>query len=106
MVRTAPSVEEIVNDFPQPTVPNVSGEPIYETIHIIHKILQENAVLVNSNAGGGAHGHLALVLTPGHYQQVTGHIFAPSMHPGRTPQNPRAFLLQQDLQAGRDNYFA
>eukprot|EP00957_Ditylum_brightwellii_P095019 7236029-Ditylum_brightwellii.AAC.1 len=105
MERTAPSAEEIVSDFLQPTVPKVSGEPCYETIHIIHKILQENAALVNSNAVGGAHGHLAPVLTPGHYQQVTGHVFAHSVHPGPPPPNPRAFLLQKYLQASRDNYF-
>eukprot|EP00957_Ditylum_brightwellii_P136907 10441137-Ditylum_brightwellii.AAC.1 len=63
MARTVPSAEEILADFPQPTVPKVPKEPTYEAIHIIHKILQENAASVNSNAGGGAHGHLALVLT-------------------------------------------
>eukprot|EP00957_Ditylum_brightwellii_P052527 3983478-Ditylum_brightwellii.AAC.1 len=106
MMRTAHTAEEIVSDFPQPTVPMVSGEPSYETIHIIHNILQENAALVNNNAEGGAHGHLSFVLTPGHYQQVTGHIFIQPAHPGPTPPNPRAFFLQQDLQTGRDNYFA
>eukprot|EP00957_Ditylum_brightwellii_P110177 8404085-Ditylum_brightwellii.AAC.1 len=69
MARTALSAEEIVGDFPQPTAPKVSGEPSYETIHIIHKILQENVASVNRDAGGGAHGHLTLVLTSGHYQQ-------------------------------------
>eukprot|EP00957_Ditylum_brightwellii_P072573 5515048-Ditylum_brightwellii.AAC.1 len=67
---------------------------MYETIHRIHKILEENATLVYSNLGGGAHGHLALVLTPaGHYQQVTGHVFTTPNRPGPNPPNPQAFLL-------------
>eukprot|EP00957_Ditylum_brightwellii_P049384 3746888-Ditylum_brightwellii.AAC.1 len=106
MTRIAPSAEETIADFSQHTVPKAPGEPIYKTTHIIHKILQENAASINSNAGGGAHEHLALVLTPGHYHQVTGHVFAPPTHPGPTPPNPRAFFATQDLQAQRDNYFA
>eukprot|EP00957_Ditylum_brightwellii_P033049 2505966-Ditylum_brightwellii.AAC.2 len=66
MVRKAPTVEEILNDFPHPTVPQVTGEPMYDAIHHIHKILQENASSLHSNTGGGAHGHFALVLTLGH----------------------------------------
>eukprot|EP00957_Ditylum_brightwellii_P022875 1726638-Ditylum_brightwellii.AAC.1 len=60
MARKAPTVEEILNDFPHPTVPQVTGEPTYETIHRVHKILQESASSVHSNLGGGMHGHLAL----------------------------------------------
>eukprot|EP00957_Ditylum_brightwellii_P078280 5951935-Ditylum_brightwellii.AAC.1 len=89
MTRKAPTVEEIINDFPHPTVPRITGEPTYDTIHTVHKILQENAASTHSNKGGGAHGHLALVLTPGHYQQVTGHAFAAPAHPGLNPKNPR-----------------
>eukprot|EP00957_Ditylum_brightwellii_P043909 3329945-Ditylum_brightwellii.AAC.1 len=92
MARTAPSTEETLADFLQPTLPKVSGEPTYETIHIIHKILQENAASINSNAGGGAHRHLALVLTPGHYHQVTGRVFAPPTHLGPMPPYPQAFF--------------
>eukprot|EP00957_Ditylum_brightwellii_P158338 12052447-Ditylum_brightwellii.AAC.1 len=69
MARTAPTVEEIMRDFPHPTVLKVSGESTYDSIHRIYKLLQENAASVHSDLGGGAHGHLALVLTPGHYQQ-------------------------------------
>eukprot|EP00957_Ditylum_brightwellii_P095988 7313642-Ditylum_brightwellii.AAC.2 len=87
MVRTALTVEDTLTDFPQPTIPKVNGEPSYETIHVVHTILQENAIPVHSDKGEGAHGHLALVLTSGHYQQVTGNIFAPPVHPGPTPPN-------------------
>eukprot|EP00957_Ditylum_brightwellii_P003290 249675-Ditylum_brightwellii.AAC.1 len=105
MVRTAPTVEGILKDFPQPTIPRVNGEPSHETIYVAHKTLQENDASVHSNEGRGAHGHLALVLMTGHYQQVTGNIFTPPVHPGPPPPNPQFFLLAQDLQVQRDNYF-
>eukprot|EP00957_Ditylum_brightwellii_P199596 15215727-Ditylum_brightwellii.AAC.1 len=70
------------------------------------QILQENAASVNSNAGGGTHGHLALVLTPVHYNQVTGHVFVTPTHPRPMLPNPRAFFPTQDLQVQWGNYFA
>eukprot|EP00957_Ditylum_brightwellii_P000356 27398-Ditylum_brightwellii.AAC.1 len=83
MARMAPTVEKFLSDLPPPTVPKVTGEPTYKSIHTIHKILKEYAASVHINLGGGAHGHLALVLMPGHYQQVTGHVFnEPNHHPG------------------------
>eukprot|EP00957_Ditylum_brightwellii_P036603 2773455-Ditylum_brightwellii.AAC.1 len=88
MARTAPTAEEIMSDFPHPTVTRVTKEPMHGTLHTIHKLLQENAASVHSNASGGAHGHLALVLTPAHYQQVTGHLFNPPVHPGPNLPNP------------------
>eukprot|EP00957_Ditylum_brightwellii_P045873 3479864-Ditylum_brightwellii.AAC.1 len=106
MVRSLPSVEEILTDFPQPLVPKVSGEPSYEPIHLIHKILKENTASVHSNLEGDRHGHLALVLTPTHYQQVTGHIYVTLMHPGSHPPNPRAFILQHNLQVQWDAYYS
>eukprot|EP00957_Ditylum_brightwellii_P140992 10741470-Ditylum_brightwellii.AAC.1 len=77
-------------------------EPTYADIRTIHKCFHKNAASAHSNAGSGAHKHLALVLTPVHYQQVTGHLFNPPLHPGPNLPNLHAFLLQHDLQAQRD----
>eukprot|EP00957_Ditylum_brightwellii_P106495 8125055-Ditylum_brightwellii.AAC.1 len=106
MTRKAPTVEETINNFPNPPVPRITGEPTYDTIHAVHKILQENAAFVHSNKGGSVHGHLALVLTPVHYQQVTRHVFAAPAHPGPNPTNPRVFMLQHELQAQHVRYYA
>eukprot|EP00957_Ditylum_brightwellii_P033048 2505966-Ditylum_brightwellii.AAC.1 len=35
-----------------------------------------------------------------------GHVFAAPAHPGSNPPNPRAFLLQHDLHAQQDCYYA
>eukprot|EP00957_Ditylum_brightwellii_P169812 12925438-Ditylum_brightwellii.AAC.1 len=74
-----------MSNFIHPTVLTVMGEPTYRAIHTMHKILQKNDASAHSNVGGGAHGHLALVLTHGHYQQVMGHIFDAPNHPGPNP---------------------
>eukprot|EP00957_Ditylum_brightwellii_P137937 10516113-Ditylum_brightwellii.AAC.1 len=94
-----------MNDFPQPTVPKVPGEPSYDTTRIIHTRLQDKAASINSNEGGGAHKHLTFVLISGQYQQVTCNVFAYPVHPVTISQNTRAFPLQQDLQASKDNCF-
>eukprot|EP00957_Ditylum_brightwellii_P133415 10172067-Ditylum_brightwellii.AAC.1 len=106
MTRKALTVEEILHNFLHPTVPKVTSEPAYESIHRMHNILQENAASVHSNLGGCMYGHLALVLTPAHYQQFIGHIFVQPAHPGPNPPNPHAFILQHDLQAQRDQYYS
>eukprot|EP00957_Ditylum_brightwellii_P209156 15360579-Ditylum_brightwellii.AAC.1 len=66
MARKAPMVQEIFINFPQSTVPKVSGVPTYEMIHIINKIPKENAASIYNDLGGGGCGQLALVLEPGH----------------------------------------
>eukprot|EP00957_Ditylum_brightwellii_P208361 15357003-Ditylum_brightwellii.AAC.1 len=89
MTRNAPTVEEILADFPHLAVPKVSGKSSYNTIHMIYKILQQNNASVHNNLGCGRHGHFVLVLTPTHCQQVTGHIFMAPLHPEPNPTNPR-----------------
>jgi hypothetical protein len=58
-----PSVEDIIASFPHPILPTVQGEPDYHTIHAIRKLLQSNARSIDSHLGGGALGHLGLILS-------------------------------------------
>jgi hypothetical protein len=37
------------------------GEPYYQTIHAIQKLLQVNARAIDTHLGGGAFGHLGLI---------------------------------------------
>ena len=48
----------------------IRGEPKYETLKVLINELKANAQTVHSNLGGGAHGHLGLVLTPQKYNIV------------------------------------
>eukprot|EP00957_Ditylum_brightwellii_P022958 1732993-Ditylum_brightwellii.AAC.1 len=67
-----PSVEEITKNFCHTILPQIIGQPTYERIYKIHKLLMENAATMDTTVGGGAHGHLGLVLTGQHYLQLTG----------------------------------
>ena len=78
-------VENITDSFPNPTIPKIEGEPRYETIKSVEKLLIENASSVQSTLGGGNHGLLGLILTPEKYQLVTGHTFEAHTNPGALP---------------------
>ena len=85
---TIPSVEDTRTSFPQPSVPRIDGEPTYTTIKAIHDILKSNASSIPTSLGGGAHGHLGLILLPALYVIITGHNFNQPANPGTTPTIP------------------
>ena len=90
---TALSQESIVAMFPHPTIPPVLGMPTYESIFEVHTKLKENAAIVPSTLGGGAHGHLGLLLGPATYLALTGDEFDFPDDPGATPTIPHGTTL-------------
>ena len=48
----------------------IHGEPTYDDLQNLHKQLKTNATSVPSNLGGGAHGHLGLILSAAEYAIV------------------------------------
>jgi hypothetical protein len=81
-----PSVEDIIASFPHPILPTVQGEPDYHTIHAIRKLLQANARSVDSHLGGGALGHLGLIVSVAEYAIVApAHPWINPEVPGRAP---------------------
>lgn len=87
-MMTALSQESIVAMFPHPNIPHVLGMPSYETIYDVHTKLKENAAIVPTTLGGGAHGHLGLLLGPATYHALTGEDFDFPNDPGATPTIP------------------
>jgi hypothetical protein len=57
------TVKEVITSFPQPILPTVQGDPDYQTIHAIRKLLQPNARAIDTHLGGGALGHLGLIVS-------------------------------------------
>ena len=88
MTSSIPTVEAIKEGFPYLTIPKQTGEPNYESIHAVHKLIKANAASIPSEFGGGRHGLLCLVLSPTVYQHVTGHAFVRPVNPGTTPTIP------------------
>jgi hypothetical protein len=64
-------VEDVISSFPHPILPTVQGEPDYQTIHAIRKLLQANARAIDTHLGGGALGHVGLIISDASYAMVS-----------------------------------
>eukprot|EP00957_Ditylum_brightwellii_P001762 135182-Ditylum_brightwellii.AAC.1 len=54
--------EEVQSKFLHKTLPQCNGEPNYDYIHEVMMALYANAAAVPTALGGGAHGHIGLVM--------------------------------------------
>jgi hypothetical protein len=52
------TVEYVLASFPNPVLPELQGEPDYQTIHATWKSLQANSRAIDTHLGGGTLGHL------------------------------------------------
>jgi hypothetical protein len=66
------TVEDVVESFPHPILPTVQGDPDYQTIHAIQKLLQANVRAIDTHLGGGALGHLGIIVSEARYTQSYG----------------------------------
>jgi hypothetical protein len=65
------TVEDAISCFPHPVLPSVTGEPDYHTLHAIHKILSANARSIDTHLGGGAFGHLGVIISYAAYEMIS-----------------------------------
>jgi hypothetical protein len=85
------TVEEVISRFPHPILTTVQGEPDYQTIHAIRKLLQANAREID--LGGGVLGHMGIIVSDASYSMVALSIEAGSTlwlnptAPWRSPEN-------------------
>jgi hypothetical protein len=80
------TVEEIINGFPNPVLPKIDNEPTFEDIQITTRLLNSNEISIPSMAGGGAHGHLGIIMSQVEYAAV-------SASPWLEPFNPNAIPI-------------
>jgi hypothetical protein len=84
--------EDAVASFSHPILPTVQGEPDYQTIHAIRKLLQANAWAIDTHWGGGALVHLGLIVSDAAYTIIapTGEngpiLWTNPTAPGRAPK--------------------
>jgi hypothetical protein len=87
------TVEDVIASFPHPILPTVQGEPDYQTIHAIRKLLHANARAIDTYLGGGALGHLGLIVSDASYAiiapatEVGPTLWESPTAPGRAPGN-------------------
>ena len=63
-------------------LPTIHGEPDYVQLKNLQDLLKANASQVTSELGGGAHGHLGLILTPAEYTLIAALPYICPGHPG------------------------
>ena len=74
--------------FEYPALTKIHGPPTYETLIQLHNEIKANAASVPSTQGGGAHGHLGLVVPAAQYALL-------SNIPYVRPRQPPPFILPQ-----------
>jgi hypothetical protein len=65
------TVEEIINGSPNPVLPKIDNEPTFEDIQVTTCLLNENSISVTSMVGGGAHGHLGIIMAQVEYASIS-----------------------------------
>jgi hypothetical protein len=87
------TIKDVISSFPHPILPKVQGDPDYQKNHAIRKFLQANARAIDTHLGGGALGHLGLIVSDASYAMVAPATEAvPTLWispgaPGRAPAN-------------------
>ena len=95
---SAPAVINYREAFPIPDLTRIIGIPTFETLHQMANELKQNASSVYSNLGGGAHGHLGLILSPQMYALISNVPYVRPGHPGTLIIPPNATRQASALQ--------
>jgi hypothetical protein len=79
---TASTPDELIAGFPHSSLPKVTGEPTFEDLKVILRLLNTNAMSVALYEGGGCHGHLGIIMTNEEYFAVAVDVFPVPNNPG------------------------
>jgi hypothetical protein len=79
---TASTPDELIAGFPHSSIPKVTGEPTFEDLKVIRRLLNTNAMSVASYKGGGRPGHLGIIMTNEEYLVVAVYVFPVPNNPG------------------------
>jgi hypothetical protein len=79
---TASTPDELISGFPHSSLLKVTGEPTFEDLKVIRRLLNTNAMSVSSYVGGGRHGHLGIIMTNEDYFAIAADVFPVPNNPG------------------------
>ena len=82
------SADDIVAKFTVKTLPSIIGEPNYESINNMVQTLYGNAATLATTLGGGAHGHIGIIMTNALYATLTATPYTAPIDPGVLPIIP------------------
>ena len=84
----ATSVESLIESFPHPNIPPIQGQPTYESITDVTRLLNANTASVHTDLGGGSLGHLILTVPPTVLATLSATPFLVPNNPGPLPIIP------------------
>ena len=96
---TVTTVEKYIETFPIPTLSRITGTPTYESVKTLNEELNANATIIVTTRGGGAHGCLALTVSPATYATLSETPFETPVLPD--PVNPEGITGPQIAEANR-----
>jgi hypothetical protein len=79
---TASTPDELIAGLPHSSLPKVTGEPTFEDLKVIRRLLNTNTMSVASYEGGGRHGHLGIIMTNEEYFAIAVDVFPVPVNPG------------------------
>jgi hypothetical protein len=79
---TATTPDELIPGLPHSSLPKVTGEPTFEDLNVIRRLLNTNAMSVASYEGGGRQGHLGIIMTNEEYFAIAVDVFPVPNNPG------------------------
>jgi hypothetical protein len=82
------TVEEIINGFPNPILPKIDHEPLFEDIQVKTRLLNANAISIPSMAGDCAHGNLGIIMTQVEYATISSSPWVEPYSPNAVPIIP------------------
>ena len=77
-------IDNIIGQFPHPTIPAIRDAPTYENISFTNIMLNANATSIHTNLGDDKQGHLSLPISASQYAKVSSVTFVPPINPGVT----------------------
>jgi hypothetical protein len=83
---TASTPDELIAGFPHSSLPKVTGEPTFEDLKVIRRLLNTNAMSISSYVGGGRHGHLDIIMTNKEYFSIAAHVFPVPINSGASAE--------------------
>jgi hypothetical protein len=79
---TASTPDELIAGLSHFSLPKVTGEPTFEDLKVIRRLLNTNTMSVASYEGGGRQGHLGIIMTNEEYFAVAVDVFPVPNNPG------------------------
>jgi hypothetical protein len=83
---TASTPDELIAGFLHSSLRKVTGEPTFEDLKVIQRLLNTNAMSVSSYVGGGRHGYLCIIMTNKEYLSIAADVFPATDNPGASPE--------------------